>query len=104
MLNLDGNLALYRGFQPLWASNPAGIRVEFDPATPTLLVLLHGLCMNDLQWHGETATASGYDYDYATRLARELGYTPVYLHYNTGLHTSVNGGQFAALLEGLLQA
>ncbi|MBC7720039.1 MAG: alpha/beta hydrolase [Chitinophagaceae bacterium] len=66
-------------------------------STGKLLVVLHGLCMNDLQW-----TSSSYNH--ADVLAKELGYTPVYLHYNTGLHTSVNGQQFAGLLEQLLQA
>ena len=61
------------------------------------LVVLHGLCMNDLQW-----TAGGYNH--ADVLAKALGYTPVYLHYNTGLHTSINGQQFAGLLEELLKA
>ena len=61
------------------------------------LVVLHGLCMNDLQW-----TAGGYNH--ADVLAKALGYTPVYLHYNTGLHTSINGQQFASLLEELLKA
>ena len=35
-------------------------------------------------------------------LAAELGYTPIYLRYNTGLHTSQNGHQLATLLEQLL--
>jgi pimeloyl-ACP methyl ester carboxylesterase len=74
-------------------------------ATGKILVVAHGLCMNDLQWgttekNGKDSTASSH----ADVLARELGYTPIYLHYNTGLHTSVNGQQFAALLEQLLQA
>jgi hypothetical protein len=62
-----------------------------------LLVLAHGLCMNDLQW-----TRQGHDHGVA--LARDLGYTPVYLHYNTGLHVSTNGRPFADLLETLLAA
>ena len=62
-----------------------------------LLVMLHGLCMNDLQW-----TSGGYNH--ADVLAKAQGYTPVYLHYNTGLHASVNGQQFASLLNQLLQA
>ena len=66
-------------------------------STGKLLVVLHGLCMNDLQW-----TTGGYNH--ADVLAKELGYTPVYLHYNTGLHTSINGQQFAALLEQLVSA
>ena len=66
-------------------------------ATGKLLVVLHGLCMNDLQW-----TNGGYNH--ADLLAKDLGYTPVYLHYNTGLHTSDNGQQFNALLEQLVSA
>jgi pimeloyl-ACP methyl ester carboxylesterase len=62
-----------------------------------LLVLVHGLCMNDLQW-----TRQGHDHGAA--LARDLGYTPIYLHYNSGRHISTNGREFADLLESLLKA
>jgi len=61
-----------------------------------VLVLVHGLCMNDLQW-----TRRGRDH--AAALAEELGWTPVHLHYNTGLHISTNGRGFAELMEALLQ-
>lgn len=60
-----------------------------------LLVLVHGLCMNDLQW-----TREGHDHGAA--LAKELGYTPLYLNYNTGRHISTNGCAFADSLEALL--
>ena len=60
------------------------------------LVLVHGLCMNDLQW-----TRSGHNHGNA--LSLELGYIPVQLHYNTGLHVSVNGREFAALIEALVR-
>ena len=70
-------------------------------ATAKLLVLVHGLCMNDWQWRSESAAGP---HDHGQLLAQELGYTPVYLHYNTGLHTSANGRQFAGLLEQLLRA
>ncbi|MDH4418109.1 MAG: alpha/beta hydrolase [Acidovorax sp.] len=64
-------------------------------ATGKLLVLVHGLCMNDLQWqHG--------GHDHGTHLARALGYTPVYLRYNTGLHVSTNGAELSALLDSLV--
>jgi pimeloyl-ACP methyl ester carboxylesterase len=65
--------------------------------TPRLLVLLHGLCMNDLQWQ-----RAGHDHGEA--LARELGYTPVYLHYNSGLSVSTNGRILAQLMERLYDA
>ncbi len=80
----------------------AALAQRLPQAAGKILVLVHGLCMNDLQWRGDETSLEG-GHGYADRLARELGYTPVYLHYNTGLHTCVNGGQFAALLENLLK-
>lgn len=70
---------------------------EALPATVTgkLLVLAHGLTMNDLQW-------SRRGHDHGQALARDLGFTPVYLHYNTGRHVSQNGREFAALLDDLV--
>ena len=70
-------------------------------ATGKILLLVHGLCMNDLQWLA--GAPCGY-VGHGEALARALGYTPVYLHYNTGLHTSINGEQLAAMLEDLVRA
>ena len=36
---------------------------------------------------------------YGSRLTHDLGYTPVYLRYNTGCHISQNGRHLAALLD-----
>jgi hypothetical protein len=74
-----------------------GLRSRLPDATPRLLVLLHGLCMNDLQWQ-----RAGHDHGDA--LARELGYTPIYLHYNSGLSVSTNGRILAQLMERLYDA
>jgi hypothetical protein len=63
--------------------------------TGKLLVLAHGLCLNDLQWNRR-------GHDHGAALARDLGYTPVYLHYNTGLHISTNGRQLADALVALV--
>ncbi|MDB5780024.1 MAG: hypothetical protein JWP93_2389 [Polaromonas sp.] len=74
-------------------------------ATGKVLVLLHGLCMNDLQWRTHSAARPLHPaHDHGLLLADQLGYTPVYLHYNSGLHVSVNGAQLAELLEQLLAA
>jgi hypothetical protein len=73
------------------------LRAAFPKATRALLVLVHGSCVSDLQW-----TREGHDHGAA--LARDLGFTPVYAHYNTGLHASVNGRALAALLEQLVTA
>jgi pimeloyl-ACP methyl ester carboxylesterase len=71
------------------------LRLALPRASGKLLVLVHGSCMNDLRW-----TRLGHDHGAA--LARDLGFTPVCLHYNSGLHISENGRAFAALLEALV--
>jgi pimeloyl-ACP methyl ester carboxylesterase len=70
-------------------------RASAQDPTGRLLVLVHGLAMNDLQW-----ARQGHDHGQA--LARDLGYTPVYLHYNSGRHVSQNGREIAALLDELI--
>ena len=74
----------------------AALAAALPEAGGKILVLVHGLCMNDLQWH-----YAGHDHGAA--LARELGYTPVYLHYNSGRHISINGREFDALMEALVK-
>ncbi|MEO6104234.1 MAG: hypothetical protein ABIP44_11430 [Pseudoxanthomonas sp.] len=73
------------------------LAARLPEASGKLLVLVHGLCMNDLQWNH-----AGHDHGQA--LARDLGYTPVYLHYNSGRHVSSNGHDFSQLLEKLAKA
>ena len=70
---------------------------RFAQPSGRIVVLAHGLCMNDHQWlrHG---------HNHGAVLAQSVGMTPLYLHYNSGLHVSTNGRQFAALLEALLKA
>lgn len=74
----------------------AALAATFPQPGRNVLVLAHGLCMNDLQW-----TRDGHDHGAA--LARDLGYTPVYLHYNTGRHISSNGRDFASIMEALVR-
>ena len=64
-------------------------------ANGKLLVLAHGLCMNDLQWNAK-------GHDHGVVLGKELGMTPIYLYYNTGRHISENGRSFSLLLEQTL--
>ncbi len=73
------------------------MRLRLRDAGPRPLVLLHGLCMNDLQWQRN-------GHDHGAALAREAGYTPVYLHYNSGLSISTNGRILAQQMERLLDA
>lgn len=80
-------------------SKPAASEVS-----PKVLVLIHGLCMNDLQWQPPQQSendAKQYS-DYGAELSAKQGFTPVYVRYNTGLHTSNNGQLLAQQLEQLL--
>jgi pimeloyl-ACP methyl ester carboxylesterase len=70
-------------------------QAALNAPTGKVLVLVHGLAMNDLQW-------TRHAHDHGQALARDLGFTPVYLHYNSGRHVSQNGRDFAALLDGLV--
>ena len=77
-----------------WAAAPDAAAV-----TGKVLLLVHGLCMNDLQWHSPAQADDSTDHGAALEAA--LGYTPVYLRYNTGRHISHNGQELAAQLEQL---
>jgi len=95
-------------------ANPLAIRMAFRHAGRALplqrealaaslpqaggrpLVLIHGLCMNDLQWRRSNG------HDHGAALADALGFTPVHLHYASGLHVSTNGRALAGQLEQLL--
>jgi pimeloyl-ACP methyl ester carboxylesterase len=73
------------------------LRAQLRGAGPRPLVLLHGLCMNDLQWQRD-------GHDHGALLAREAGWTPIYLHYNSGLSISTNGRVLAQQMERLFDA
>ncbi len=88
-------MRLRRDGQPLELSEPA-LAAAIPQPSGKILLLVHGLCSNDLHWRRQ-------GHDHGAALAADLGYTPVYLHYNTGLHVSTNGRAFADLLEVLLQ-
>ena len=74
--------------------NGSSLQVNNQPANGKLLVLVHGLCMNDVQWLRD-------GHDHGADLAKALGYTPIYLNYNTGRHIAANGQEFSFILQQL---
>jgi hypothetical protein len=72
--------------------NRAELAAALPDAGGRVLVLVHGLCTNDLKWRRN-------GHDHGAALARDLGYTPVYLNYNSGRRIAENGREFADLLE-----
>jgi hypothetical protein len=87
-------MALRRDGRPLQLDS-AALAAALPDAGPHVLLMIHGLCMNDLQW-----TRAGHNH--GTTLGRALGLTPLYLHYNSGLHVSINGRALAQRLEHLV--
>jgi pimeloyl-ACP methyl ester carboxylesterase len=79
------------------------LAAAFPTATDRVVVFLHGWCLTEQSWSRRPPTACE-DQDsrnYAARLRDDLGFSPVYLRYNTGLHISVNGRTLADILEQL---
>lgn len=76
--------------------NNEALRHALPNANGNVLIMLHGLCMNDRQWRRN-------GHDHGAALAGE-GFTPLYLRYNSGLHISTNGRTLADLLESLVGA
>ncbi|KUL23541.1 hypothetical protein ADL15_46075 [Actinoplanes awajinensis subsp. mycoplanecinus] len=79
------------------------LRQAFPAATGRIVVFVHGLCETEEYWslsarrhHGTARLTLG------SRLRRDLGYTPVYLRYNSGLHVSDNGLRLSSLLTELV--
>jgi len=70
--------------------------------TGKIIVFIHGLCESESSWRlfrdghgGET---------YGSRLRAELGCTPLWLRYNSGLHISENGARLSDLLDETVAA
>ena len=81
--------------------NPLAIEMclryeERAAVTGKVLLLVHGLCLNDEHWARD-------GHNHGEALANDLGYTPIYLRYNTGLSVADNGRDLADLLESALQ-
>jgi hypothetical protein len=80
------------------ATDPAEVAGAFPDATARVAVFTHGLCETDDAWRIGAERCV----PYGPRLQAELGYTPVYIRYNSGRHVSENGRELARLLGELV--
>ena len=78
----------------------ASLADAYPNAKSRLAVFVHGLCETDEAWKLGAARHVPYGH----RIEIELGYTPLYVRYNTGRHISENGRELAAVLEDLVAA
>jgi pimeloyl-ACP methyl ester carboxylesterase len=83
-------------------TTPASLTDAYPAATGRIAVFVHGLGESEQWWWRTEQQADGTQHtSFGSRLRDDLGFTPVYLRYNTGLHISDNGQQLAALIEEL---
>ena len=87
------------------ALDPDTLRRTYPGAGRKLAVFVHGLSCNEQMWRFYAQENYGdHDTTYGSMLERELGYTPLYLRYNSGLHVSENGALLAEKMEELVNA
>lgn len=79
-----------------FAMERAAIARVHPEATPRVAVLLHGLMCSEDIWKLPDGS------DYGSLLARDHGFTPFYLRYNSGLTIAENGAALASLLSLLV--
>jgi pimeloyl-ACP methyl ester carboxylesterase len=79
------------------------LATAFPTATERVVVFLHGWCLNEQSWSRRPREDSGAgdSRSYGERLREDLGFSPIRLRYNTGLHISVNGRTLADILDRL---
>lgn len=92
-------MQIRRKGQPV-ALTADAIAEAFPQATGRIAVFVHGWCMTERSWWRPPRTGHTMR-PYGKRLRKDLGFTPVYLRYNSGLHISENGQELAGLLHRL---
>ena len=94
---LATEMACYRAGRPLVLERDAIARAYPD-AGPRIALLVHGVMCS------ETVFTLPDGSDYGSLLARDLGFTPLYLRYNSGRAIADNGAALAELFETLIAA
>jgi pimeloyl-ACP methyl ester carboxylesterase len=85
------------------ALESAALSDAFPQAGPRLAVFLHGLCETEDAW-GRPAQDDDTPGTYGDKLRRQLGLSPLFVRYNSGLHVTDNAERLGALLEELVEA
>ncbi len=101
------DMAFVHRDQPM-SLDRAALLGAFPDSAGRLCIFLHGLCCNERSWvfgaadHQGDAKAA--DVSYGSLLHAEMGFTPLFLRYNTGRPIAENGAHFADLLDALITA
>lgn len=94
---LATEMTLVKGGAEVRATS-SGLAGAYREASGRLVLLVHGLMNTEADWEMPDGS------DYGTLLQRDLGFTPLYVRYNTGVAIPDNGAALAALLEQVVGA
>ncbi len=85
--------------------NKNSLKQTFPDATAKVCIFVHGLMCTEWSWH--IAAEKFYNdpsVNFGSQLKADLGYTPLFVRYNTGRHISENGQRFSDLLTELIDS
>ncbi len=88
-------MQLVHGGRPLPLTR-AALAAAYPAPLRRAAVLVHGLMSTETVWEMDDGAT------YGSLLERDLGVTPLYVRFNSGLHVSDNGSLLDALLERLI--
>jgi len=94
-------MAFYHQARPL-ALNAASLQAAYPSATAKVCILLHGLVSNEGVWAFSDQDRPQQTFSYGTLLQAELGYTPLYIRYNSGLPIADSGRTLNGLIAELV--
>jgi hypothetical protein len=85
---LAGAMTIRCGDKPVALTTEA-LAEAYPAATNRVAVFVHGWCLTEQSWSRRPVEAED-GRSYGERLRDDLGYSPVFLRYNTGLHVSAS--------------
>ena len=85
------------GAEPLRLDAEA-LAVAYPAPSRRIALFVHGLMCSETIWEMADGT------DYGRGLAQDLGYSPAYVRYNSGLAIAENGARLSALLDRLAES
>lgn len=97
------DMAFMHESQPLTLDR-SSLLSAYPQAGGKLCIFIHGLCCNERSWLFADDADNPIEESYGSLLQDELGFTSLYLRYNTGRRLAENGEQFARLLGALVLA
>lgn len=86
-------------------AEPEAFAERLAAPTARVAIFVHGLGSTERCWRFRARDSGGDETaSFGTRLRDELGYTPLYVRYNTGRHVAENGRALAEVIDALVLA